>query len=177
MSIRKAKPSESALLSAIAFESKSYWGYSPDFMDACRDELSVSTQNIESDTMNYQVYVEGDDIVGFYTTEKLSETEAELEALFVKPEYIGKGIGKLLMAHAVSYVKEQDFSLLTIQGDPNTTNFYLACDAKRIGEKASASIKEALSSALSNRADKRVKYITKPRNTLSFVEHLAPSVM
>ena len=96
MGIRPAKPTEAGLLSSLAFESKAYWGYSLKFMDACRDELTVSVQNIQSESICYQVYEKNDDVIGFYAIKFLSQVNAELEALFVKPDYIGQGIGRAL---------------------------------------------------------------------------------
>ncbi|CAH8245865.1 hypothetical protein WJ0W_003100 [Paenibacillus melissococcoides] len=46
MLIRKAKPDEAGYLSGLAFRSKAYWGYSHDFMEACRDSLTVSPERI-----------------------------------------------------------------------------------------------------------------------------------
>ena len=40
--IRRALPSEAASQSALARRSKAVWGYSPEFMEACRDELTLS---------------------------------------------------------------------------------------------------------------------------------------
>lgn len=140
MNIREAKTSEAILLSDLAFESKAYWGYSAEFMDACKVELDVSEQDICSENTIYQVYEKHGEIIAFYAIEHISDSEAELIALFVKPRFIGKGIGKVLMQHAVSISKNQGYRVLRIQGDPNAEKFYLSSGAIRIGEKESESI-------------------------------------
>ena len=140
MSIREAKLSEARLLSELALESKAYWGYSMEFMNACREELNVCAQDICSKNRIYQVYEENGEAIGFYAIERISNDEAELEALFVKPEYIGKGIGKALIEHAIAVSKHKGYKLLKIQGDPNAEEFYLASGAIRIGERESESI-------------------------------------
>ena len=43
--IRQALPSEVEYLSELAFRSKSYWGYSDCFMQACLAELTVDRTN------------------------------------------------------------------------------------------------------------------------------------
>ena len=139
--IRNAKPSEANLLSKLAFESKAYWGYSSEFMESCREELSVTPEKINSVLFTYKVYETDNRILGFYAIEKLNDNESELEALFVKPEHIGSGIGRALMEHARDFAKNQRFLSLKIQGDPNAEAFYLASGAIRIGEHESASIK------------------------------------
>src|SRR3546814_14945630 len=40
--LRLAKSSECGSLSALALRSKAYWGYDSAFLQACRDELTVS---------------------------------------------------------------------------------------------------------------------------------------
>ena len=64
-------------------------------MEACRDELTVTPERINMDEFHYAVAETGSDIVGYYALEKCSLHEYEVEALFVKPKYIGKGIGKM----------------------------------------------------------------------------------
>lgn len=140
MYIRDAKLSEADLLSELAFVSKAYWGYSMEFMNTCREELTVSMQDISSEEISYRVYEINDEAIGFYAIEHISENLAELEALFVKPVYIGQGIGKALMENAISYTRNQGYKMLKIQGDPNAEKFYLASGAIRTGEEESQSI-------------------------------------
>lgn len=141
MPIRAAKPSESTLLSVLAFESKAYWGYSREFMDKCRDELEVSPQDLCSNKLFYRVYEKDGEVLGFYAIEHVSDSEAELEALFVRLQYIGRGIGKALMGHAVSFARGKGYKTLWIQGDPNAEQFYRASGAERAGQRESESIK------------------------------------
>lgn len=138
--IREAKVNEHYELSQIALDSKSYWGYSAEFMQACRDELCVTPEKITSDIFDHFVYELNCEIKGFYAIEKLNKREAELEALFVRSKYIGTGIGKALMKHALTYIKLMGCNSLIIQGDPHAEYFYLAMGAERIGEQESSSI-------------------------------------
>lgn len=140
-SIRKAMRSESAILSNLAFDSKSYWGYSAEFMDQCRDELAVSERDLCSPELLYRVCENDGEILGFYAIAPVSDHEAELDALFVKPGSIGQGIGKALISHAVSLARGNGFKALVIQGDPHAEPFYLAAGAERIGQRESGSIK------------------------------------
>ena len=105
-------------------------------MQACADELTVRP---ESDCEYY--FVECDNaIVGYYGLQKTLEHSYELEALFIEPDYMGKGLGRALMSHAVQTARQQKAKRITIQGDPNAGDFYLACGARRIGECESGSI-------------------------------------
>jgi hypothetical protein len=46
--IRPASPDEAALISSLAIRSKGHWGYSAEFLDACRDELTYTAAQIAS---------------------------------------------------------------------------------------------------------------------------------
>lgn len=137
MNFREARAGEAGVLSDIAFRSKAYWGYSEDFMRACRAELTYSARDLEC---MYFALVEDPDIVGFYALDRVSADEVELEALFVVPEAIGRGYGRVLVAHARLSARAMGASSIVIQGDPNAEPFYLAMGAVATGERESHSI-------------------------------------
>jgi len=138
--IRDAVLDEVEDLSKLAMCSKAYWGYSDEFMELCREELLVSPDDIESSKTHYAVAERQDEIVGYCALERLSDSEFELEALFVKPECIGSGIGRALLTHAKNYAAARGGRTLTIQGDPNAVNFYRAVGGKLTGRRESGSI-------------------------------------
>lgn len=136
--IRGARPEEAALLSALAFRSKAYWGYSTEFMEACREELSVSEAELRE--LSTFALEEDGAVVGFYALEPVSEGAVELGALFVEPAAIGRGFGRELLAHASAEARRRGFAKLVIQSDPNAAAFYASAGARVVGEKESASI-------------------------------------
>lgn len=140
INIRPAKIQESNLLNKLAFRSKSYWGYSYEFMEACRTELFLSESDISNSNFHCFVAEFNGKIVGYYALEPFSVDEFELEALFVEPRYIGQGIGRMLIEHAKSYARRSGVKSIIIQGDPNATQFYLAAGGIHIGERESGSI-------------------------------------
>lgn len=138
--IRKAKPQEAKSLSELAMRSKAYWGYSGEFMEACRDELTVTSESIESNDLYYVVAEREAKLLGYYAVSKCNETECELEALFVEPVDIGTGVGKALMDHAKRTAVTLGGKVLIVQGDPNAEKFYRAAGGKLIGARESCSI-------------------------------------
>ena len=140
LSIREAFPHEARLLSDLALRSKAHWGYSQDFLDSCRAELTVSPADISSDDYHYSVAVQGDVIVGFYALDCLSDDDYELEALFVEPGRISTGIGRTLIEHATRLLSRRGATRLIIQGDPNATSFYVAAGGRQIGTRESGSV-------------------------------------
>jgi N-acetylglutamate synthase-like GNAT family acetyltransferase len=139
-SIRPARPDEAAALSALAMRSKAHWGYSDEFMAACHDELTWSAEQIDAPQYTFYVCTVENSIVGFHALERLDAAFAELEALFVEPEYIGRGVGKALIEHAKDQARQLGTSSLVIQGDPNAEKFYLAAGAVCSGSRESRSI-------------------------------------
>lgn len=129
MIIRKAQNEDCNLLSEIAFKSKAYWGYSKEFMDKCRDDLTITVPYIEKNPV--YVMEDGSKITAFYS---FSLEDKKLEALFIDPDHIGKGLGKALWSDLLNKAKQLNFEEFTIDSDPNAEAFYLKMGAKKIGE-------------------------------------------
>ena len=136
--IRQALPSEVEYLSRLAFRSKSYWGYSDQFMQTCLEELTVDECYIEKNPTF--VIEDGRDPIGFYSLEHISAVEVELSFLFVDPTFIGKGYGRELMMHAQGEARHLGYNKMMIQGDPNAERFYRSAGGSVVGRRKSASI-------------------------------------
>lgn len=139
--IREAVGTEAGTLSSLAFRSKAHWGYSIEFMAACRAELTYSAEQVESPEFDFLVAEINGKAEGFYALRRLDGTSAELDALFVRPAAIGAGLGKTLMTHCKNLARERGFLEISIQGDPNAEAFYLAAGAVACGYRESASIR------------------------------------
>ncbi|NNE68411.1 MAG: GNAT family N-acetyltransferase [Pyrinomonadaceae bacterium] len=138
--VRKACPENASVLSAIAFESKAYWGYSEEFMEACRDEIEVTKEKMLQKRFQFVSMSIGGKIVGFYSLERISEEAVELEALFVAPGFIGKRIGRALFESAVETAVSGGFEEMLIVSDPNAAGFYKAAGCEQVGDEESESI-------------------------------------
>ena len=138
--VRAAAHREAAALSSLAMRSKAHWGYSDEFMAACREELTYSESQIESDDYEFFVCEAEGRIAGFYVLELLGSCNAELEALFVEPEMIGRGLGRTLIEHAKAKASDLGIRQLLMQGDPNAEAFYEAAGGVRDGQRESGSI-------------------------------------
>lgn len=135
--LRRADPEECALLSAIAFRSKAFWGYDAAFMEACRAELTYTESQVRD---RFFGVIEEEKIIGFYALKPHGQSEVELDALFVLPEEIGKGYGRALMEHAKSKAVEMGAARMIIQSDPNARDFYEAAGGVCTGQRESVSI-------------------------------------
>jgi N-acetylglutamate synthase-like GNAT family acetyltransferase len=140
ITIRDARPEEAAFLSALALRSKAHWGYSQEFIRSCEKELTFQSKQIADDKHYFSVGELDSVIAGFYALESISTQQFELEALFVEPNHIGKGIGRGMLQHALNVVAARSGESVLIQGEPNAEKFYLAAGAKQIGTRESGSI-------------------------------------
>ena len=138
LNLRSARPAEAAWLSALALRSKAHWGYAPGFIEACRRELSYTPSAIAQGGF---VVAERDKTpIGFYALEGANAGTVELEALFVEPEWIGRGVGRALLDEAKRQARARGARRLIIQGDPHAARFYAAAGAAQIGTRPSGSI-------------------------------------
>jgi len=136
--IRRARPNEAAALSDLALRSKAHWGYDDAFMDACRAELSVSPEDIERHIV--VVALVGCEIAGFYSLEPDSDGGGEVDALFVQPDFIGRGIGRRLFADLCRRAEVAGCHAIFLESDPFARGFYERMGCAIIGEAPSGSI-------------------------------------
>jgi GNAT superfamily N-acetyltransferase len=135
--IRPARAAEAGILTDLALRSKAHWGYDAQFLEACRDELTVAANEV---TRRRAMVADRDGhIVGFTTLEGEPPTGV-LGLMFVDPQAIGQGIGRLLFEHTIATGRDLGFTQLTIDADPNAEPFYRAMGAVRIGNVPSGSI-------------------------------------
>ncbi len=138
--LRTARPTEAKTISELAMRSKAYWGYSSEFMAACRDELVVTQARIMDTQRDYFVCEVDGVIVGYFAMRPISEFERDLEALFVEPQNIGFGLGRRLLEKAKEVASKRGAKILRIQSDPNAASFYAAQGAIHTGNTESGSI-------------------------------------
>lgn len=136
--IRAARPQEAAQLSDLARRSKAHWGYAPEFMASCREELTIEPDDVDAG-LTFVMEADGT-VLGFYAVKQVAHDRMELGFLFVEPAAIGRGYGRALIEHAKCCVRTRGCRILEIQGDPHTAAFYRAAAGRLVGERPSASI-------------------------------------
>ena len=137
MEIRAARSDEAAALSALALRSKALWGYSPEFLEQCRPELTLRAADLSA--RRAHVGEEAGTLLGFFTVCGVPP-EGELDCLYVDPSAIGAGVGRALLRAAMALARTEGFVALAIQSDPNAESFYLRHGATRTGDTPSGSI-------------------------------------
>lgn len=137
MLLRAAHPHEANALSELALRSKAHWGYDAEFLEVCREELTLNPADLAEQRATV-AEVDGA-LAGFYTLSG-EAPDGELACLFVEPKHIGTGIGRQLWQHAVSTARTLNFERFTIESDPSAEDFYLRMGAVRTGLVPSGSI-------------------------------------
>jgi GNAT superfamily N-acetyltransferase len=74
----------------------------------------------------------GASVVGFYALSG-DGRRRELEHMWVDPDSIGTGVGRLLFSHLVRHLRRDGVTKLTIASDPNAEGFYRKLGARRVG--------------------------------------------
>lgn len=131
LAINRATESLAPRLTEIARAAKAHWRYPSAWLEEWRDELSVSEGAIRQGTC-YVARID-EDIAGFYLLEGTG-AKRTLEHLWIDPEFIGKGLGTALFAHAVSLAAEDGAHAVEIVSDPNAQGFYERLGAEKVGE-------------------------------------------
>src|SRR5215470_7319460 len=132
--IRPATSDEASTLTQIALASKSYWGYPEHWLKLWQPELAVSSEFIEKNQVF--VFETGGEIRGFYAL-CINDSHAELEHLWVRPAYIGAGVGKELFLDAMERAAQLNVDEVQLTADPNAAGFYERMGAQQIGETRS----------------------------------------
>jgi len=144
--IRIALPGEAGVLTEIAFTAKRTWNYPESYFEIWKDELTINKDYIHK---NIVFVAEADyQVVGFYSIVVIQNNFMAgnvlvkkgfwLEHLFVKPSFQKKGIGRMLMEHALNYCEENWIDELRIFVDPNAVGFYEKMGAKFIENSPSS---------------------------------------
>jgi GNAT superfamily N-acetyltransferase len=117
--VRRALPEDAGVLTRIAFASKRYWGYPERWISLWSSTLTITPEFVRDNEV-YALTGEGH--------------ELELDHLWVSPDWIGSGTGRLLFEHAMERVASRGASIVEIEADPNAEGFYLRMGARRVGE-------------------------------------------
>ena len=134
MSIRRARPEEAATLSQIALAAKRHWGYPERWMEIWKPQLTFSPEYFEA-SESWVAEINNAPIAFYTLLEK--DGNAWMDNLWVSPEFIGKGIGKRLLLHALELSRGRGDRKMQLEADPNAVGFYEKMGMQKVGERVS----------------------------------------
>jgi GNAT superfamily N-acetyltransferase len=132
MKLEKANSNDSKVLTAITKKSKAYWGYSEEQIQNWSDSLTITPTYIET-TSVYKLVIDTKTI-GYYSFFYEDEHTIKLDNLFILPEYIGKGFGRILMYDFLILVKRTNVNKIILDSEPNAEMFYAKLGFVKVGE-------------------------------------------
>ncbi|QPC45182.1 GNAT family N-acetyltransferase [Kaustia mangrovi] len=136
VTIRRARPEEAALLTALSLRSKASNGYDEAFMARCVAELTVTPERVA--TNETWVAEEAGRVLAFIEMEP--GPEAEIHSVFAEPDCRRKGVGRLLWAHMEERARAAGARALLLDADPFAVPFYESMGMRIVGQSPSGSI-------------------------------------
>jgi len=135
--LRTPRHEEAAALTGLCLRSKAVWGYDEEFLQACRDELTITAAVMQSCPL--QVAEIEERVIAVAQVTVKGEV-AELDKLFVEPAMLRHGAGKALFDWAKKAARKAGAVTLVIDADPNAAGFYRRMGAVDNGTAQSGSI-------------------------------------
>jgi GNAT superfamily N-acetyltransferase len=130
---RLAYPHEAPILTEIALAAKRHWGYPEGWISQWAPMLTFSAADLVQAEVITAVVDE--EITGFYRL-SVQGRRASLDDLWVRPEWMGRGLGRALFQHARANAGAAGASTLEIESDPNARGFYEKMGAHQVREHA-----------------------------------------
>ncbi len=132
MTVIKSNIDDNEVLTNITKKSKAFWGYSNEQMENWSELLTITKSYIESNIV-YKLLIDNT-IVGYYSYINLEDDVIKLDNLFVLPEYIGSGLGKLLMNDFMDRLKMTKTKKVVLDSEPNAEQFYEKFGFIKVGQ-------------------------------------------
>ena len=129
--IRRANPEEADTLTEIAHAAKRHWNYPESWIQQWQMDLTITVELI----MTHEVFAAtiNGEIVGCCAL-VMTDSIAEIEHMWIRPEQMGSGVGRSLFEHARARAVERGANVLELSADPYAEGFYARMGAKRFGE-------------------------------------------
>lgn len=128
--LRPAVPRDAAALTRLAFAAKASWGYPAEWLELWRPDLTFTQDTIRS---NLVVVADHDQVQVGVSGLTIEDSDAELVALWVHPNWMGQGIGRCLFQQAMNTIINQGLQSVRIVSDPNAAPFYFRMGAVQTG--------------------------------------------
>ncbi len=135
MMVFPAKPGDAPALTAIARAAKRHWGYPAAWLAEWEPGLRVTPEFIAANETfaARPAGGEAEEILGWAALVVASDGAMWLEHLWVRPEAMGRGVGRVLFEHAATRARARGFARLHVESDPHAEPFYLRMGARRAG--------------------------------------------
>lgn len=136
MEIIKAEITDHEILTEITKKSKAYWGFSEDILNEWKPLLTVTKDYIQKN--NVFKRVDSEKVIGYYSYFSADENTIKLDNLFIRPEFIGRGFGKILMNDFLKNIMRSGIKKVILDAEPNVEKFYKSFGFETVGQLESS---------------------------------------
>lgn len=139
MNIRRARLDEADALTDLSMRSKQSNGYDDAFMEACREELTVTPESMADGTYwvaEIDAAIRGCVCLGH----DADGTSGEIHAFFIDPEWQRRGVGQRLWQAVLEQARADGLVRLHLAADPDAVRFYAKLGFETTGAVPSGSI-------------------------------------
>ncbi|MDP6876881.1 MAG: GNAT family N-acetyltransferase [Alphaproteobacteria bacterium] len=138
MKLRRARLDDNNVLTALFFRSKQSNGYDDAFMAACREELTVTADDLKAG--EYWI-AETHEVCGCACLlPDPDRPTGEVHAFFIDPNHQRQGVGRLLWQKLLERARAQNLVELRLDADPFAVPFYRKLGFEIVGTMPSGSI-------------------------------------
>lgn len=131
MNFRKVYNNEIEELNLLIKESKGFWGYSEEF---CQDFMAKWGLNLDYfNKAELAVLIDNAETIGIIGMSN-DEKYPMLDYFFLKPKYIGKGLGRKMWEEVLKISNKNNWFTFRFYSDPHSEDIYKHFGAKKIGE-------------------------------------------
>jgi len=131
-----AEISDANVLTSITKQSKAYWGYTEELLKEWDTLLTITKDYLIKNEVYKLIHKE--EIIGYYSYYFVDEKIINFDNLFVLPNFIGKGFGKILINDFLEKISQRKIDKVILEADPNAELFYKHFGFKTIGHKESS---------------------------------------
>ncbi|MEM9596372.1 MAG: GNAT family N-acetyltransferase [Acidobacteriota bacterium] len=132
LEIDLAQPSDSAELTALAHAAKRHWGYPESWIEAWRDDLTLTPDFIAGCEAVY-----GGRRAGAWVGCGVLSREGDrwsIEHMWIHPSAMGLGLGRRLFERLAETARGRGAMALEVLSDPNAGGFYRRLGFEPVGE-------------------------------------------
>ena len=136
--LRPAQASDADELTHLARTAKAHWGYDQALLDSWASVLSFSPEYIRDHWVVVAQAPHGESgdapIVGVCALGPVGDV-LEIDGMWVLPEGMGKGVGRVLVEAALAHCRSEQVTTLRLLSDPHAQGFYQKLGARLIGHE------------------------------------------
>lgn len=129
MLVRPARPDEASALAALAVRSKAHWPYPAEFVAGFARSHGLTPEVLAANDAHV---VERDGVVRGYYLLLHRGAYAVLDDLWLEPDEIGHGSGRLLFEHAAARAAAHGATAMEWDAEPYAVGFYERMGGRRV---------------------------------------------